>query len=85
MFVRLSQRRDRLQVQRRKSCNVGKLRGVLLVLLDAALALRHIAGEKDDDGVKFRTGQPTDPMIRVVGSRVSEDLRASIAPADPTT
>src|SRR5205807_1868358 len=55
MFVRLSQRRDCFQVQRRNRCHIGKPRGVLLVLLDTSLALRHIASEKDDDGVKVRT------------------------------
>src|SRR5262249_30850866 len=64
-------------VQGRKSCNVGKLRGVSLVLLDAALSLRHIASEKDDDGVKVRAGQLTDPVIRMVGSRVSENFGPS--------
>src|SRR4029079_19787216 len=37
MLMRFSQGRDRLQVQCREGHNVGKPRGVLLVLLDAAL------------------------------------------------
>ena len=77
VFVRVPQRRDRLQVQSREGGHVGKPRGILLVLPDAALALGDVAGEEDDDGVEVRTGQASHPVVGVVGSRVSEDLRPS--------
>ena len=75
VFVRVPQRRDRLQVQRREGGHVGEPRGVLLVLPDAALALGDVAGEEDDDGVEVRAGKAADPVVGVVGPRVSEDLR----------
>ena len=45
------------------------------MLVDAALALRDVAREQDDDGVQIRSWQPADPVVRMVGAGIAEDLR----------
>ena len=78
MVPRLSQRRDRLQVQGRKD---RQRRASRRRLPDAprrsSSAVRPHRGEKNDDCVQVRAGEPTDPVIGMIGSRVSEDLRPS--------
>ena len=46
------------------------------MLRPAALALRRVAGEQDDDGVEVGAGEPADPVVGMVRAGVAEHLRA---------
>ncbi len=47
----------------------------MIVLFLATLALRHVAGEQHDYGVKRGTGQLTYPVIRMIRAGRANDLR----------
>src|SRR5438132_13863122 len=51
------------------------LRDQPLVLCLAPLSFLRIAGKEDNDGMKVRTGQASDPIVRMVRARVAEYLR----------
>ena len=76
VVVRMIERRCRLQIERRERFHAWELGGVLLVLSDAALALRNVPGEEDDDGMEIRTRQAAHPVVGVVRARVAENLRS---------
>src|SRR5262245_28069848 len=47
------------------------------MFLDAALAFADISCKQDHDPMKLRTRKVTDPVIRVIPARVTENLVAS--------
>src|SRR5271170_72511 len=46
------------------------------MLLPASLALRDVASEENDDSMKFLTRQTARPVVRVIGTRGTEDFCA---------
>jgi peroxiredoxin family protein len=47
------------------------------VLHAASLALRNVASEKNNDGMKIGACQPTCPVFRVVSTCQTQDIRPS--------
>ena len=76
VVVRIDEWRYGRQVKRREHVHVAALRDEFVVLRHASLALRFIAGEKDNDGVQSRARQATYPVVWMVCSCVAEHLRA---------
>src|SRR5205085_5231652 len=67
-----------LQIQRGKNVHTGADFGeIQLVLLCASLAFRDIAREQYYDGVNCRTGQLTEPVIWMVLTGGTQDLRSN--------
>src|SRR5438093_218790 len=76
VVVRITERRCGLQVQRREHFHALASRDEFVMLRLTPCALRAIAGEKDDDGVKVRTCQTAHPVGRTIGAGVTENFRA---------
>src|SRR4029077_329433 len=76
VIVRIDEWRYGRQVKRREHFHVAALRDEFVMLRHASLALRFIAGEKDNNGVETRARQATYPVDWMVCSCLAEHLRA---------
>src|SRR5262249_13648174 len=74
MLVSIFERRDRLEVEGGQHLDAA-LFHESLVLSSATLALRHVAREQDDDGVKTGIGEPADPTFGAIGVRRPQNRR----------
>ena len=63
MVVRIIERRSRVEVERREDLDAGAPGDQLRVLRDAAVVLRLVPREEDDDGMQIGARHPADPVF----------------------
>jgi hypothetical protein len=73
VFVSVVKWRDSFHIQGGQQFDSLASRHILFVLLATALTFRDIAGKQYNDRMQAGTGEPSNPMIRVIRACGAED------------
>ena len=76
VVVRVVERRRRVEIEERQLRTPSEPGHQLVVHSGGPRMLGVVAGEQDRDGVQVLTRQPADPVVRMGGPGVAEDVRA---------